>query len=48
MVWLAAILMALWVLGLATDHILGGFLHILLVLSIAVLLIRVTMGKREA
>ena len=46
MFWFAAILMLLWLLGLATAHTLGGFLHILLVLSVAVLLIQVTMGKR--
>ena len=45
--WLAAILMALWLLGLATAHTLGGFVHILLVLSVAVVLIQVTMGRRE-
>jgi hypothetical protein len=48
MFWLAAILMALWLLGLVTANTLGGFLHILLVVSIAVLLIQFTMGKREA
>ena len=40
--------MALWLLGLVTANTLGGFLHILLVVSIAVLLIQFTMGKREA
>jgi hypothetical protein len=40
--------MALWFLGVATAHTLGGFLHILLVLSIAVLLIDLTMGHRPA
>ena len=48
MLWLAAILMLLWLLGVATAYTLGGFLHILLVVSIAVLLIEFTMGKREA
>jgi hypothetical protein len=48
MIWLAAILMALWLLGLATAYTLGGFLHILLVLGLAVLLIQLTMGRREA
>jgi hypothetical protein len=36
MIWLALVLMALWLLGLATAYTLGGFLHILLVLSLAV------------
>jgi hypothetical protein len=48
MIWLAVILMALWLLGLATAYTLGGFLHILLVLSITVLVIQFTMGHREA
>jgi hypothetical protein len=48
MIWLAVILMALWLLGLATAFTLGGFLHILLVLGITVLLIQLTMGRREA
>jgi hypothetical protein len=46
MFWFAAILMFLCLLGVATAHTLGGFVHILLVLSVAVLLIQVTMGKR--
>jgi len=48
MFWLAAVLMALWLLGLATAYTLGGFLHILLVLGIAVLFIQLTMVHREA
>jgi hypothetical protein len=48
MIWLAVILMALWLLGLATAYTLGGFLHIFLVLGIAVLVIQLTMGRREA
>ena len=48
MIWLAAILMALWLLGVATAYTLGGFLHIFLVLGITVLLIQFTMGRREA
>jgi hypothetical protein len=49
MLWaVAAILVVLWLLGLATAFTLGGFVHILLVVAIAVLLIQVTMGKRAA
>ena len=48
MFWLAAILMVLWTLGVATANTLGGFLHILLVLSLTVLLIHFTMGKHPA
>jgi hypothetical protein len=48
MIWLAAVLMALWLLGVATAFTLGGFLHILAVLSLAIVLIQFTMGHREA
>jgi len=49
MLWaVSAILAVLWLLGCATAHMLGGFIHILLVVAIAVLVIQVTMGKREA
>jgi hypothetical protein len=48
MIWLALVLMALWLLGLVTAYTLGGFLHILLVLSLAVFLIQYTMGRRAA
>ena len=49
MLWLAAAILAvLWLLGLATSHTLGGFVHILLAVAIAVLLIQVTMCKRAA
>jgi uncharacterized membrane protein YciS (DUF1049 family) len=49
MLWaVSAILAVLWLLGWATAHMLGGFVHILLVVAIAVLLIQVTMGKRAA
>jgi hypothetical protein len=45
MFWLAAILMALWLLGVATANTFGGFVHLLLLVSIAVVLIELTMGK---
>ena len=47
MFWLAAILMALWGVGLATANTLGGFLHILLVVALAVLVIEFTMSTRK-
>lgn len=46
MIWLALIFMALWLLGVATAFTLGGFIHILLVLSLAVFAIQFTMGQR--
>jgi hypothetical protein len=48
MIWLAIILMALWLVGLATAYTVGGFIHLLLVLGLAVLLIEYTMGRSHA
>ena len=47
MLWtIFVILIALWVLGLVTTNTIGGFIHILLLLAIAVVLIRVIQGRR--
>ena len=40
------ILLVLWLLGLVSGSTFGGFIHILLVLAIAVVLIRVIQGRR--
>ena len=46
MLWtIFVILLVLWLLGMATSYTLGGFIHILLVLAIAVVLIRVIQGR---
>jgi len=42
---IAAILVVLWVLGLATAFTIGGFIHILLVVAIILVLIRIIQGK---
>ena len=39
------VLVLLWLLGMVSSYTLGGFLHILLVLAIAVMLIRVIQGR---
>ena len=47
MLWaIFVILLVLWLLGLVSSYTLGGYLHILLLLAIAVLLIRVIQGRR--
>lgn len=47
MLWtIFMVLLVLWVLGLVSSYTLGGFIHILLVLAIAVVLIRVIQGRR--
>ena len=40
------LLLVLWLLGMVTSYTLGGFLHILLILAIAMVLIRVIQGRR--
>lgn len=42
---IAIILLVLWVLGFIGFHILGGFIHILLVLAIIIFLIRIIRGE---
>jgi hypothetical protein len=47
MLWtIFIILLVLWLLGLVSGTTFGGFIHILLVLAIAVVLIRVIQGRR--
>ena len=47
MLWtIFMVLLVLWVLGLVSSYTLGGFIHLLLILAIAVLLIRVIQGRR--
>ena len=40
------LLLILWLLGMVSSYTLGGFIHILLILAIAVVLIRVIQGRR--
>lgn len=47
MLWtIAVILVVLWLLGEITSYTLGGFIHILLLLAVAAVLIRVIQGRR--
>jgi len=39
------LLVVLWLLGMVSSYTLGGFIHLLLVLAIAVLLIRIIQGR---
>lgn len=43
---LFVLLLLLWLLGVVTTYTLGGFIHILLVLAIAVMLIRIIQGRK--
>jgi hypothetical protein len=40
------LLVVLWLLGMVSSYTLGGFIHLLLVLAIAVVLIRIIQGRR--
>ena len=40
------LLIVLWLLGMVSSYTLGGFIHILLILAIAIVLIRVIQGRR--
>jgi asparagine N-glycosylation enzyme membrane subunit Stt3 len=49
MLWtIFAVLLVLWLLGMATSYTLGGFIHILLILAVVTLIIRVIQGRRIA
>jgi hypothetical protein len=40
------VLVVLWLLGMVSSYTLGGFIHILLVIAVALLLIRLIQGRR--
>lgn len=49
MLWtIFLLLMIMWVLGMVTSYTLGGFIHILLLLAIASVLIQIIQGRRVA
>ena len=46
MLWtIFVLLLLLWLLGMVSSYTLGGFIHILLVLAVAAVLIRVIQGR---
>ena len=46
MLWtIFVLLMILWLLGMVTSYTLGGFIHILLIVAIAAVLIRIIQGR---
>ena len=46
MLWLIfTILLVMWLLGMVSGYTVGGFLHLLLVMAIAAVLIRVIQGR---
>ena len=40
------VLLILWLLGMVSSYTLGGFIHLLLILAVASLLIGVIQGRR--
>jgi hypothetical protein len=47
MLWTVfVVLLVLWLLGVVSSYTLNGFIHILLVIAIAVVLIRIIQGRR--
>ena len=47
MLWtIFVILLVLWLLGMVSSYTLGGYIHILLIIAIAVELIRLIQGRR--
>jgi hypothetical protein len=47
MLWtIAVILIVLWLLGFVAFHVLGSFIHILLVVAIIMVLVRLIQGER--
>ena len=46
MLWtIFVVLLVLWALGMVTSVTLGGFIHILLIIAIAVVLMRIIQGR---
>ena len=39
------LLVVLWLLGMVSSYTLGGFIHLLLIMAVAVLLIRIIQGR---
>ncbi len=47
MLWtIALLLIVMWLLGMITNYTLGGFLHLLLLLAVASVLVRIIQGRR--
>jgi hypothetical protein len=47
MLWtIFVVLLVLWAVGMVSTYTLGGFIHLLLLIAIAVVLIRIIQGRR--
>ena len=46
MLWTTAIILVLmWTLGVVSSYTIGGFIHVLLILAVAVLVVRIIKGR---
>lgn len=47
MLWtILVVLLILWLLGLVSGYVLGGFIHLLLVIALVILVINLLTGRR--
>lgn len=46
LMFILILLVILWALGLITEQTFGGFIHVLLIIAVAIILIRVIQGQR--
>lgn len=47
MLWLIfVVLLVMWLLGMVSGTTLGGFLHIMLIIAVAAVLIRIIQGRQ--
>jgi len=48
MLWtIFVVLFVLWLLGVVTSYILGGFIHLLLVVALVIFIINLVQGRRR-
>jgi hypothetical protein len=48
MLWtILVVLFVLWFLGMVTSYMLGGFIHILLLVALAIFIINLIQGRRR-
>lgn len=43
-----AVLVILWLLGMVSSYTMGGFIHLLLIIAVAIVLIRLISGRSVA
>ena len=49
MLWtIFVVLLVLWLLGVVSSYTMGGFIHLLLLIALAVVLIQLIQGRRPA